>query len=81
MTRKGASCAISDEKKSSGAASWKMLCTLSDGKQVDMTISNVASAQTMNSDILQLVKHEGGVMTMRIAMKAKFIGACTSEMP
>ncbi len=81
MTKKGASCAISDEKKSSGAASWKMLCTLSDGKQIDMTIANTASPQTMHSDILQLIKHESGVMTMRIAMKAKLIGACTSEMP
>ncbi|MBM4207091.1 MAG: DUF3617 family protein [Gammaproteobacteria bacterium] len=81
MEEKKAKCSISDEKKSPGAASWRMNCKTQDGHEVDALISNTASAQKMTSNVEQVVSQGGKTVKLNIAMNGKFIGKCSKEMP
>jgi Protein of unknown function (DUF3617) len=81
MEQKKAKCTISDEKKSTGAASWKMNCKTQDGHEVNALISNTVSAQQMTSNVEQQVSQGDKTVKMNIAMNGKFIGKCSKEMP
>jgi hypothetical protein len=80
MMQKGATCSLSDEMRSGNTASWRMVCDLADGTNVDMTIKNTASKHEFSSDMKQMVTKDGKSVPMQIAMNGKFLGKCTPDM-
>lgn len=80
MEKKGAKCTVSDPKRTDTTASWKMSCTLPDGNSADMFINNTVSAKTLRSNIDQVIQKDGQALQMKISLKARHVGACTTDM-
>lgn len=78
--KRGATCSVSDEKRSATAASWKMTCVLKDGTSSDTQISNTAGAKEMRSEVSQTLVREGKTVQMKVITTARHIGECTEDM-
>jgi hypothetical protein len=80
MERNNAKCSISDEERTQNSASWKMTCLTEDGKTVDMSIKNIVSAHSLNSEVRQVIKKGGRTAFLNISVDSSFIGKCTIDM-
>lgn len=81
MEEKKAKCSISDEKKSTDSASWKMSCKTQDGQVVDAFIDNKVSPGLLTSHVEQVVAQGGKKVKLNIVVNGKFIGKCSKDMP
>lgn len=77
---RGATCTTSDHQRQGNAASWTMRCTLADGTSTRARISNQASADRLDLEMVQEVERDGQRATVTIRGTARHAGECTPEM-
>lgn len=77
---RGATCTTSDYQRQGDAASWTLRCTLADGTSTRARISNRASAEQLDLEMVQEVERDAQRATVTIRGTARHAGECTPEM-
>ncbi len=77
---RGAKCSTSDYQRSGHSASWRMNCELADGATTAARIRNQASAETLDTEMVQDVTRGGEKAQITMRMKGRYIGDCTPDM-
>lgn len=80
MLQSGATCATADFVKTGNSASWRMSCSLTDGKRIDMTIKNRAEPRRLTSEMRQRVTDGSGTVPIDMVTTGTFVGECTGDM-
>ncbi len=77
---RGATCSTSDFQRQGDSASWVMVCDLKDGSHLRARISNRASAETLETEMVQDMRRGDGRATATLRVHGRHAGECTPAM-